>query len=219
MICSTRSSNRTTARILKNSSRSGGAISRSPGLKFYIGELCTKTVWGMDNRENMYAIRAGQKSVTTTDLLAEYILTSHVGVEIGGDEGLHYHYGTLGQLEHGVNYADAYLRTIGKTPAERPLKTWPYAKGSAVKLFVLAGHRNMEGERAFAQELKALAGKGGLVIDNNEIAFKYHLGGGFKPRTAGSRSGPLDPTIHLVLNSVLARFCKARPMATSPSPS
>ena len=36
------------------------------------------------------------------------------GVEIGGGTGLHYHYGTLGQLEHGVNYADAYLRTIGK---------------------------------------------------------------------------------------------------------
>ena len=33
---------------------------KAPNLKFYIGELCTKTIWGMDNRENMYAIRAGQ---------------------------------------------------------------------------------------------------------------------------------------------------------------
>jgi len=87
---------------------------KAPNLKFYIGELCTKTIWGMDNRENMYAIRAGQKAVTETDKLAEYIATSHDAVEIGGGAGLHYHYGTLGQLEHGVNYADAYLRTMGE---------------------------------------------------------------------------------------------------------
>ena len=118
---------------------------KTPDLKFYIGELCTKTVWGMDNRENMDAIRTGQTAVTDADPLAEYVPTSHVAVKIGGD-GLHYHYGTLGQLEHGVNYADAYLRTIGKKPAsDRPLKAWPYQKGSPVKLFVLAGHRNMEG--------------------------------------------------------------------------
>lgn len=77
---------------------------KTPNLRFYIGELCTKTVWGMDNRENMYAIRAGQKEVTDADPLADYIPTSHDAVEIGGGEGLHYHYGTLGQLEHGVNY-------------------------------------------------------------------------------------------------------------------
>jgi hypothetical protein len=94
---------------------------------------------------------------------------------------LHYHYGTLGQLEHGVNYADAYLRTIGKKPsADRPLKVWPYAKGSPVKLFILAGHRNMEGERAFIQELKVLKGQESLANDNGTIAFKYSIGGGYK---------------------------------------
>ncbi len=81
----------------------------APKLKFYIGELSTKTIWGMDNRDNMYAIRAGQKSVTESDPLAEYIPTSHIGIEIGGGAGLHYHYGTLGQLEHGANYAEADL--------------------------------------------------------------------------------------------------------------
>jgi hypothetical protein len=166
---------------LKNFLASWRRDLRTPGLKFYIGELCTKTIWGMDNRANMYAIRAGQKSVTETDALAEYISTSHDAVEIGGGEGLHYHYGTLGQLEHGVNYADAYLRTIGKMPASgRPLKVWPYGKGSPVKLFILAGHRNMEGERAFAQELKTLPGQGTLAEDNSKIAFKYNLGGGYK---------------------------------------
>jgi hypothetical protein len=154
---------------------------KTPKLKFYIGELCTKTIWGMDLRPRMYAISLGQKEVTAADPLAEYIPTSHVGVEIGGGVGLHYHYGTLGQLEHGVNYAQAYLRTIGKTvKTSRPLKAWPYKKGSTVKLFVLAGHRNMEGERAFVQELKELKGKASLLKDNHKIAFKYSIGGGYK---------------------------------------
>jgi Carbohydrate esterase, sialic acid-specific acetylesterase len=159
---------------------------KTPNLKFYIGELCTKTIWGMDNRANMYAIRAGQKAVTESDPLAEYIPTSHVAVEIGGNVGLHYHYGTLGQLEHGVNYADAYLRTIGKKPpTERPLKAWPYAKGSGVKLFILAGHRNMEGERAFKQELQ-----GPLAEANERIAFKYSIGGGYKVSNGWEPLGP-----------------------------
>jgi hypothetical protein len=157
---------------------------KTPNLKFYIGELCTKTIWGMDNRDNMYAIREGQKAVTTSDPLAEYISTSHNAVEIGGGEGLHYHYGTLGQLEHGVNYADAYLRTVGKQPVnDRQLKVWPYAKGSPIKLFILAGHRNMEGERAFTQELKALKGHEALAEENRKVAYKYSIGGGYKTST------------------------------------
>ena len=154
---------------------------KTPELKFYIGELCTKTIWGMDLRPRMYAISLGQREVTNADPLAEYVPTSHVGAEIGRPVGLHYHYGTLGQLQHGENYATAYLRTIGlKFDQPRPLKKWPYKKGSKVKLFVLAGHRNMEGERAFVQELKELKGKGDLLKDNPKIAYKYHLGGGYK---------------------------------------
>ena len=108
---------------------------KKPDLKFYIGELCTKTIWGMDLRPRMYAISKGQKAVTEADPLAEYIPTAHVGVEIGGGVGLHYHYGTLGQLERGVNYSEAYLRTIGKSEASpRPLAKWPHESGSKVKL-------------------------------------------------------------------------------------
>ncbi len=178
-------------RNLKNFLASWRRDLKTPALKFYIGELCTKTIWGMDNRANMYAIRAGQKAVTETDPLAEYIPTSHNAVEIGGGEGLHYHYGTLGQLQHGVNYADAYLRTIGKKPAtDRPLKVWPYGKGSPVKLFILAGHRNMEGERAFTQELKVLQGQATLADDNAKIAFKYSLGGGCKISNGWEPLGP-----------------------------
>jgi hypothetical protein len=163
----------------------------TPGLKFYIGELCTKTIWGMDLRPRMYAISLGQKEVAAADPLAEYIPTSHVGVEIGGGVGLHYHYGTLGQLEHGVNYADAYLRTIGKGQRTvRVLKAWPYPKQGKVKLFVLAGHRNMEGERAFVQELEKLERKAALRKDNADIAYKYSLGGGYKVSDGWEPLGP-----------------------------
>lgn len=162
-----------------------------PDLRFYIGELCTKTVWGMDNRAAMYGISLGQRELTDSDPHAVFVPTSHIGVEIGGDAGLHYHYGTLGQLEHGVNYADAWLRTTGKDQkAARPLKTWPYAKGSPVKLFVLAGHRNMEGECAFVGGLKEVRGGEALRKDNANIAFRYSLGGGYKISDGWEPLGP-----------------------------
>ena len=162
-----------------------------PDLTFYIGELCTKTVWGMDHRPEMYAISLGQREVTDADPLTRFVPTSHVGVEIGGDAGLHYHYGTLGQLEHGVNYADAYLRSLGKEQkVVRRLETWPYGKGSVVELFVLAGHRNMEGERAFVSDLKALAGGDALAKDDARIAFQYNLGGGYRISKGWEPLGP-----------------------------
>lgn len=161
---------------------------KAPKLKFYIGELCTKTIWGMDLRPRMYAISLSQKAVTSTDPLAEYIPTAHVGVEIGGGVGLHYHYGTLGQLEHGENYADAYLTTIGKLKSPvRSLKKWPYKKGSKLKLFVLAGHRNMEGERAFVQDLKS---DDPLLKDESRIAFRYSLGAGIRKSNGWEPLGP-----------------------------
>jgi hypothetical protein len=151
-----------------------------PNLRFYIGELCTKTIWGMDLRPRMYAISLGQKEVVQADPLADYIPTSHVAVEIGGGAGLHYHYGTLGQLEHGLNYAEAYLKTIGRAQrAARPLGEWPYPKRSKVKLFILAGHRNMEGERAFVQDLEGWQERSSLLEANPAIAYRYSLGGGY----------------------------------------
>lgn len=167
---------------------------KSPELRFYIGELCTKTIWGMDLRPWMYAISLGQRDVTDHDPLAQYIPTSHDGVEIGGGVGLHYHYGTLGQLEHGVNYADAYLKNIGKLQVKpRPLQAWPYPPEASVKLFVLAGHRNMEGEIAFVQELAQLNGGQELLQDDQSIAYKYSVGDGFKVSNGWEPLGPAGP--------------------------
>lgn len=68
-----------------------------------------------------------------------------------------------------------------------------YVKGSPVKLFILAGHRNMEGERAFSQELKVLKGGEPLANDNLNIPFKYSLGGGFKTSNDWEPLGPAGP--------------------------
>jgi hypothetical protein len=161
----------------------------TPNLRFYIGELCTKTIWGMDLRPRMNAISIGQKAVTEVDPHADYVQTSHIGVEIGSGVGLHYHYGTLGQLEQGVNYAHAYLKNIGMNETTpRTLQSWPYADHAPVKLFVLAGHRNMEGERAFTQHLAQDHVE--LAQENHSIAFKYNLGGGYKVSSAWEPLGP-----------------------------
>ena len=153
----------------------------APQLRVYVGELCTKTIWGMDLRPRMYAISQGQKAATAADPLAQYVRTSHVGVEIGGGVGLHYHYGTLGQLEHGANYAAAYLENVGVTDEPAPaLDPWPHPDGSEVELFVLAGHRNMEGERAFVLDLEASREHKRLARPQRSVPFRYSLGGGAK---------------------------------------
>lgn len=166
----------------------------TPELRFYIGELCTKTIWGMDLRPRMYAISLGQKDVATNDAFAQYVPTSHIGVEIGGGAGLHYHYGTLGQLEHGINYATAYLKNIDRLPSQtRPLDQWPYAAGSKVKLFVLAGHRNMEGERAFVQQLDDIEDKTDYATLMPKVAYRYSIGGGVKVSDNWEPLGPTGP--------------------------
>lgn len=166
----------------------------APDLRVYVGELCTKTIWGMDLRPSMGAIARGQMAATAADPLAEYVPTSHVAVEIGGGVGLHYHYGTLGQLEHGVNYADAYLAHFGLGDEPRsPLKKWPHRRGGKIELFVLAGHRNMEGERAFVQELAELKGGRQLLKANAKIPFRYSLGGGIHTSDGWESLGPAGP--------------------------
>ena len=162
----------------------------APALRFYVGELCTKTIWGMDLRPSMADIARGQRMATAADPLAEYVPTSHVGVEIGGGVGLHYHYGTLGQLEHGANYAAAYGLSRGVESTPRPaMKRWPYSQTKEVDLWILAGHRNMEGERAFVQDLASIEG-GTALSRPQRIPYRYSIGGGVHASTGWE---PLAP--------------------------
>ena len=144
----------------------------------------------MDNRNNMYAISEAQKEVCDEDALVTYIPTNHVGVLTQSSNGLHYHYGTLGQLEHGHNYATQYLSSIGKLETkDRSYKKWPFKKGSAVKLFVLVGHRNMEGEISFTTDLKKTK-YSSLRKDNLKIPYSYSTGGGFNSSAGFEPMGP-----------------------------
>ena len=159
----------------------------APKLRFYVGELHCKSVWGMDNRPRMYELSQGQKAACARDPLVQYVPNNHNGMTIDRRTGLHYHFGTLGQLGHGMGYAKAYLTNIGKELPRRPaLKTWPYKEKSKVKLFVLAGHRNMEGERAFVEDLKGDS----ILKENRKIAFKYSIGGGVKVSNGWEALGP-----------------------------
>lgn len=163
----------------------------APELPVFVGELCTKTIWGMDNRGRMEAIARGQRSVAEADPRTTYVRTNHIAVEIGGEDGLHYHYGTLGQLEHGLEHASAYLSSVGLGPKGRPsLERWPLRKGRPVRLYVLAGHRNMEGERAFAADLAGLKGGKRLARERKDVPFRYSTGGGVHVSNGWESLGP-----------------------------
>ncbi|MGE0144278.1 MAG: sialate O-acetylesterase [Planctomycetota bacterium] len=151
----------------------------APELRFYLGELCTNSIWGMDHRGPMNAIARAQRAVAEADPLVDYVPTSHVSVEIGGDDGLHYHYGTLGQLGHGIQHAHAYLTNVSAMPSRaQSLSEWPYSRDDDVDLYVFLGHRNMEGERAFAQHLRGGGRNAAFRRPRADIAFRYSTGGG-----------------------------------------
>ncbi|MEQ1634799.1 MAG: sialate O-acetylesterase, partial [Planctomycetota bacterium] len=52
----------------------------APQLRFYLGELCTKTIWGMDNRMPMNGIAEAQQRVAESDPFVDYVRTSHIAV-------------------------------------------------------------------------------------------------------------------------------------------
>ena len=94
-------------------------------LPIYIGEISAKGVWGYDFRQNMKSLRDQQLRAVAADAKLHWVPTSHLGFNITNG-GPHYHFGTLGQLEHGEGYADAYLRTLGERPARQGR---PFARG------------------------------------------------------------------------------------------
>ncbi|MFM7869999.1 MAG: sialate O-acetylesterase, partial [Planctomycetaceae bacterium] len=65
-----------------------------------------------------------------------------------------------------------------------------YAAGSKVRLIVLAGHRNMEGERAFVQDLAKLPGGAALLQPDLRTAGRYSQGGGYSVSDGWEPMGP-----------------------------
>ena len=150
-----------------------------PKLKWFLGEVSEKGIWGMDNRANLATLRAQQDRLLASDPLLRWVPTSHLAFDVMDGGQPHYHFGTQGQLQLGEAFARAYLKDIGKLPRpkERKLpKRLALSKRARVRLFVLAGQRNMEGEDSSACEIPAE--RAALIRDQRDVLFRYSLGGG-----------------------------------------
>jgi hypothetical protein len=166
----------------------------APELKWFIGEVSEKGIWGMDNRHNLAVLRQQQDEVLKADPLLRWVPTSHLAFEVMGNGQPHYHFGTQGQLQMGEAFAAAYLDAIGKPLAvpERGFKEGlPLVKKSPVRLFVLAGQRTMEGEDSFVTEIPQQPGFESLVNAQDKVIYRYSLGGGVRVSCAWEPLGPV----------------------------
>jgi hypothetical protein len=167
----------------------------APALKWYIAEVSEKGIWGMDHRSNLGILRQQQEQVLKADPLLRWVPTSHLAFEVMGSGQPHYHFGTQGQLQMGEALAAAYLSDIGKPLAstDRRFKTeLPIAESSRLRLFVLAGQRNMEGEDSFASEIAQQPRYESLAKDQDNVLFRYSLGGGVKSSSGWEPLGLVD---------------------------
>ena len=168
---------------------------KAPKLKFFVGEISNKGIWGMDNRHRVAKICVQQLAVVKADPNVYFVPTSHVGFKIGRGAGLHYHFGTLGQLQHGEAYVEHYRKAIGrplKTP-DRRFAPSDLPKGKTVKLFILGGQRNMEGEEAYVSQIANFKRFKTLARDQRDVLYQYSLGGVRK----SANWEPLGPTGYL----------------------
>lgn len=168
---------------------------KAPELKWYIAEVSEKGIWGMDHRSNLSVLRQQQEQVLKADPLLRWVPTSHLAFEVMGSGQPHYHFGTQGQLQLGDAFAEAYLRDQGRPlpVTDRSFKNQlPIDKKARVRLFVIAGQRNAEGEDSFVSEIPQQSGFETLVNDQPQILFRYSLGGGVKSASTWEPLGPVD---------------------------
>jgi hypothetical protein len=169
---------------------------QSPHLRWFIAEVSEKGIWGMDHRRNLAILRQQQDAVLKADPLLRWVPTSHLAFDVMDSGQPHYHFGTQGQLQLGEAFADAYLATVGIPVASETdrVKSNPpvLRKKSRVRLFVLAGQRNMEGEDAFVAQIPQTPGFENLTQPQKEILFRYSLGGGTQSSQNWEALGPVD---------------------------
>ncbi len=164
----------------------------APELKFFVGEISNKGIWGMDNRHRVAKICVQQLAVVEADPNVCFVPTSHLGFKIGRGAGLHYHFGTLGQLQHGEAYVAHYCRAIGQPLKARDRRFAPsdLPKGKNVKLFILGGQRNMEGEEAYVSQIANFSRFKTLDRDQTDVLYQYSLGGGVRESLGWEPLGP-----------------------------
>ena len=169
---------------------------KTPQLKFFVGEISNKGVWGMDNRHRVAKICVQQLAVVAADPNVYFVPTSHVGFKIGRGAGLHYHFGTLGQLQHGEAYVEHYRNAIGQPLKTKDRRFAPadLPKGKKVNLFILGGQRNMEGEEAYVSQIVDFSRFAALERDQRDVLYQYSLGGGVRESLGWE---PLGPTGYL----------------------
>ena len=164
-----------------------------PDLMWFMGEVSTKGIWGMDNRSNMSILRKQQQQVLDSDKHITFVPTSHLAFDVMGSGQPHYHFGTQGQLQMGDTFAAAYLGKTGKVRVltRRPSPKFP-PKGSKVHLIVLAGQRNAEGDDAFVQDISGSSAVGSLAKPDERVLYRYSIGGGVQTSTSWEPLAPVS---------------------------
>ena len=168
-----------------------------PQLPWFVGGTSFKCIWGLDYADNMRVLLQQQLSVTGADPLVTFVPTSHLAFDVFANGQPHYHFGTEGQLQLGEAYAREYLRSIGYDVRHHPAtfsNGLPASPGDTVRVFVLAGQRSMEGEGAYVSEIGNHAQFAGLDAPQDDVLYRYRLGGGV--HTARTWA-PLGPTGYL----------------------
>lgn len=169
---------------------------QAPRLQWFIGEISEKGIWGMDNRRNLAILREQQEAVLKADPLLRWVPTSHLAFEVMDSGQPHYHFGTQGQLQLGEAFANAYLDTVGNpvTARKHNFDSNPKTlrKKGRIRIFVLAGQRTMEGEDAFVAQIPQTPGFERFSQPQNDILFRYSLGGGVQLSQAWEPLGPVD---------------------------
>ncbi|MDF1799687.1 MAG: sialate O-acetylesterase [Planctomycetota bacterium] len=166
-----------------------------PGLRWYIGGTSFKCIWGLDYAGNMRTLRAQQLGAIGADPLATFVRSSHLAFKVNSQGDPHYHFGTEGQLQLGEAYADEYLKTLGFDVSHHPAQFsagLPASPGDTVRVFVMVGQRSMEGEGAQVSEIQAHPGYSKLGALQQDVMYRYLLGGGVHVSPGWAPLGPAD---------------------------
>jgi hypothetical protein len=170
----------------------------APDLPWFVGGTSFKCIWGLDYADNMAVLLEQQLAVTEADPRVTFVPTSHLAFDVFPGGQPHYHFGTEGQLQLGERYARAYLDSIGYDTSHRPASfpggVVPVQAGDTVRVFVLVGQRSMEGEGAHVQEIAGVPGFEDLDAMQDEVLYRYHLGGG---EHVAAEWAPLGPCGYL----------------------
>lgn len=166
-----------------------------PLLKWYIGGTSFKCIWGLDYAGNMRELLAQQLGAIAADPLATFVPSSNLAFKVNSQGDPHYHFGTEGILQLGEAYADEYLKSLGFDVTHHPAQFTaglPANPGDTVRVFVMVGQRSMEGEGAYVSEIQSHPGYHKLDALQQNVMYRYRLGGGAHVSPDWAPLGPAD---------------------------